>query len=481
MTAPLHLPVLQWSLLYLATEWAIRIVMLIYVPQRRSPSAARAWLLLIFFLPVPAVLLYALVGRIYLPRRRIALQRQASHLIRSVQAHIPLPVGAETAALPASLQAAVHLAAQLGDYVAVGGNRIELLAGYDGPLAALERDLRAARESIHLLFYIFEDDWTGRRFTDLLCDAAGRGVRCRVLMDSGGSRRGLRELAPRLRSAGVEVHEMLPVGLFRRNVARFDLRNHRKVVVVDGRIGYTGSQNLVDPEFIRGCPNEELVVRFEGPVVTQMQGVFLADWFMETNQVPDDATLFPPQPAPGVTIAQVLPSGPGYGRQNTRELMISLIYAARREVTIVTPYFVPDEPFLAALVSAARRGIRVQLILPRRSNQHVTHFAQQSYYSQLLAVGTEISLYEKRFLHAKHMMVDRELALIGTANMDIRSFALNAEVSLLIYDPAVVDRLKAICDGYLAHGTPLDAATWSARPARLRLLQNVARLADSLL
>ncbi len=465
---------------YLASEWIIRISMLLYVPVRRSPSAARAWLLLIFFLPLPALLLYGLMGRIYVPKRRIALQRRASQLIRSVQARLPPPEQRDD--FPEQLIATSELATQLGDFRPVDGNNVQLLAGYEAPLAALIADIDAASISILMLFYIFDDDATGQRVAQALIGAAARGVECRVLMDAAGSRRGLRRLAPRLRDAGIAVRAMLPVGLFRRNVGRFDLRNHRKIVVIDDVIAYTGSQNIVNPEFIPGCPNEELVVRVTGRVVLQFKAVVLADWFFETTELPSDP-LLPDAPRidVGTTIAQVLPSGPGYGRENTKELMISLIYSARSEVTIATPYFVPDEPFLQAIVAASRRGVRVKLLLTKRSNQAVTHLAQQSYYSQLLQAGVEIALYQGRFLHAKHMAVDDRLVLIGSTNMDIRSFALNAEVSLLCYDESVMQQLREVYASYMAHSEVLDHVRWSRRPVRRRLLQNIARLADSLL
>ncbi len=474
-------PALNWSALYLASEWLIRVAMLVYVPQKRTPSAARAWLLLIFFLPLPGLLLYALVGRIYVPRRRLALQRQASELIRSVQARMPIPKAAGAITLPAQMQATARLAAQLGDFAAIGGNRVEMLHGYEEPLARIIHDLESASETIHLLYYIFEDDSVGKRVSECLERAAGRGVSCRILLDAGGSRRALRRLAPQWREHGIEVHEMLPVGLFRRNVARFDLRNHRKIVVIDGRIAYSGSQNIVNPEFIRGCPNEELVVRLEGPAVTQFQGVFLGDWFFETGELPFSVTELPEQKVVGGTIAQVLPSGPGYGRENTKELMIGLIYGAREKLTMATPYFVPDEPFLEAVLAAARRGVSLDLILPKRSNQRVTHYAQQSYYSQLLAAGVNLHLFQGRFLHAKFMSIDEEIALIGSTNMDIRSFALNAEVSVLLYDRNAVTRLAEISADYIGRAVTLSGSLWSARPLQQRLMQNIARLADSLL
>jgi cardiolipin synthase len=467
------------SALYLASEWMIRIAMLLYVPQRRTPSAARAWLLLIFFLPLPGLLLYGLMGRIYVPRRRIALQRRASQLIRAVQAKLP---PAQEGDFSPQLAAAADLATQLGDFKPVAGNQVVLLAGYERPLAALIEDINAATSSILMLFYIFDNDETGQRVAHALLAAAARGVECRILMDAAGSRRGLRRLAPTLRAAGIEVRGVLPVGLFRRNVARFDLRNHRKIVVIDDAIAYTGSQNIVNAEFIPGCPNEELVVRVTGAVVLQFKAVILADWFFETTELPSEQLqLHAPDSVTGTTIAQVLPSGPGYGRENTKELMIALIYAARKEVIIATPYFVPDEPFLQAIVAASRRGVRVQLLLTKRSNQAVTHLAQQSYYSQLMQAGVEIALYEGCFLHAKHMAVDQRLVLIGSTNMDIRSFALNAEVSLLCYDEEVMRQLHAVHADYLKRSSVLDHVLWSQRPMRRRLLQNLARLADSLL
>ncbi len=465
--------------LYLLSEWVIRIAMLLYVPQRRTPSAARAWLLLVFFLPLPGLILYAMMGRIYVPRRRIALQRRASHLIRSVQSQLrATPPGTD---FPPQLVAAAELATQLGDFRPVGGNQVELLSGYEKPLAALIADIDQASVSILMLYYIFDNDETGERVSAALLRAAQRGVECQVLMDAAGSRRGLRHVAPRLTAGGIAVRAMLPVGLFRRNVARFDLRNHRKIVVIDDSIAYSGSQNIVNAEFIPGCPNEELVVRARGNVVLQFKAVVLADWFFETTELPSDPLRLRGAEDCGTTIAQVLPSGPGYGRENTKEMMIALIYGARREVIIATPYFVPDEPFLQAVIAAARRGVRVLLLLTKRSNQAVTHLAQQSYYSQLLQAGVEIALFQGRFLHAKHMAVDDRLVLIGSTNMDIRSFALNAEVSLLCYDESVMKQLHQVHTDYLAQSEKLDNVRWSKRPLRRRLLQNLARLADSLL
>lgn len=466
----------HWGTIYLASEWIIRVAMLIYVPQKRSAAASRTWLLLIFLLPWPGLVLYALFGRIYVPHQRIAQQERASKHIRAVQSRMagqtsPVPTLANTAAL----------AARLGDFETCGGNQAELLTDYDGSLKRLIKDIDAASRHVHLLFYIFEDDATGRRIAASLISAARRGVKCRVLMDAVGSKHGLKRLAPELRAAGVEVNAMLPVGLFRRNAARFDLRNHRKIAVVDGCIGYTGSQNLVNPGFVKGFPNEELVARVTGPIVAQLQAVFLADHYFETNAALDESELFQKLEPTGRSAAQVVPSGPGYQRENGQELIIALLYSAQKRVVITTPYFVPDEPFLQAIRTAALRNVEIHLVVSLHANQRITQLAQRSYYDALLEAGVQVHLYRPHFLHAKHLSIDDDIVFLGSTNIDIRSFALNAEINLLIYDTEVAAALRAVQERYFVNSVRLSRDEWNRRPLASKVIENTARLADSLL
>jgi len=472
---------MNWSLAYLISEWTIRLVMLVYVPQRRSAAASRTWLLLIFLLPRPGLLLYIAFGRIYLPRSRIEMQNRASSRIREVQAQRKTQPGVAIQIFPPNLQPIVHLGRQLGDFEAPSGNSLELLTDYTGSIDRLVADIDAARESVHLLFYIFADDETGRRVGEALVRAAGRGVSCRVLMDAVGSKSGLRKLAPWLRSAGVEVQGMMPAGFLRRNAARFDLRNHRKIAVIDNHIGYTGSQNIVNPEFVKGYPNEELQARVTGPIAAELQAVFLVDHFFETGRPPDYRSHFPDLPPTGHSCAQIIPSGPGYGRENGQEFIVALLYAARRRVVITTPYFVPDEPVLQAIRSATSRGVEVHLVVSMHANQLLTQLAQRSFYETLLEWGIQIHLYKPHFLHAKHLTVDDDIVLLGSTNMDIRSFALNAEINLAIYDPSVVRAVREVQERYFANSETLSAEIWKRRPLVEKVLQNSARLADSLL
>jgi len=465
------------AFLYVLSEWAIRFVMLVYVPQRRSPAAARTWLLLIFLLPWPGFLLYAIIGRIKLPAWRLARQREVTGMILAWQERHPLPAPASPH--PGPIPALVRA---LGDFRVLDGNTVELLPDYDASIRRLVEAIDGAQHSVHLLYYIFADDDRGGQVVQALLRARARGAECRVLVDAVGSRKfALPALLARLRASGIPAREVLPAGMFRRNAARFDLRNHRKVAVIDNRIAFTGSQNLVNPEFVPGYPNEELVVRVTGPVVIQLQAVFLQDWFFETGELPADPDAIEMPVPTGTSRAQVLPSGPGYERENAQELLVHLFHRAQRSIVLTTPYFVPDEPFLQALRTAVRRGVEVRLVVANPVDKWVMGLAQRSYFDGLLAAGVRIHLYRPHFLHAKHVTIDDDLAIVGSVNMDIRSFALNAEVALLVYDPAVVSEMRAVQERYFTDSTELTADAWAQRPWWLRVAQNTARLGDSLL
>ena len=474
---------IEWGTLYVASEWVLRIVALIAVPQRRPPSAARAWLLLIFFLPWPGVLLYLLIGRAYMPRRRVKVQGQIYDLIRSIAPRAPSGDALFEPAVSPELLPALRLAEQLSEFPVVGGNRFELLPVYDTAVDRIVAEVEAAQRYVHMLFYIFEDDATGRKVAGALERAAKRGVAVRVLTDAVGSRGGLKGLAPGLRAAGIEVIPVMPLRLWGPNAARFDLRNHRKIVVVDGASAFFGSQNIVSAHANRGMVNEEMMVRASGPIVRHLHAVLLGDRYLETGGLPPESDDLSPS-KPDVTrtgLAQVVPSGPGYNEGTAEAVMIALMYGARSRVVLTSPYVIPSEAFLAAMCHAARRGVSVDLIVDRESNKPLVQLAQQSYYDTMLKAGVNIHPHSGSFLHAKHLSVDDEVALIGSSNLDIRSFALNAEVSVLIYDPGIVADLKKIQDGYLRHAVLVTRETRQNLRLGQRAMENIARLTDSLL
>lgn len=469
-----------WAVLYLSAEWAIRLVMLFYVPQRRPPAAARTWLLLIFIQPVLGLMLYATFGRPHLSRRRRELQELVVEMLRSRGRDWFAPYAIRPQ-LPAPFLQAVTLAENLGDFSIVRGNRLELLAEYDAAIDRLIADIDGATRHVHLLYYIFADDRTGQRVAAALERAVARNVQCCLLIDSLGSKGARRSgLTARLRAAGVEVRELLPWGLFLWKAARIDLRNHRKIAVIDGRIGYVGSQNVVDADFKAGLVYEELVIRITGPAVAQLQAVILADRYFEAESGEKDESFFAEPDTTGTTPAQALPSGPGFPVANNQRLLVALVHAAEKRIVFTTPYFIPDEALLQALQTAVLRGVSVHLVMPEQADQFLVCLAQRSFYDDLLAAGVHIHLYGRQFLHAKHATFDGMVALVGSSNLDIRSFQLNAEISVIVYDPGFVAELRRIQDEQLAAARELSADEWQRRPLATRLLQNTARLVDSL-
>lgn len=474
---------LDWGSLYVASEWVLRIGAFLYVPQRRPPNAARAWLLMIFFLPWPGVLLYLLIGRAYMPRRRFELQKQIYDLVRRLAPRSPAFETTVMRAVTPELAPALRLADRLSEFPAIGGNAFTLLPHYDAAIDRIVAEIDGAQRFVHMLFYIFENDDVGQRVAVALEGAARRGVAVRVLMDAIGSRSGLSGLAPRLREAGAEVLPLMPLRLWGPNAARFDLRNHRKIVVVDGRCAFFGSQNIVSAHANRGMVNEELLVRATGPVVRHLHAVLLGDRYLETGTLPPESDDLSPVHLPDVDhgYAQVVPSGPGYNEGTAEAIMIALMYGARSRVVLTSPYVIPSEPFLRAMLSAARRGVRVDLIVDAESNKPLVQLAQQSFYDAMLAAGVGIHRHKGSFLHAKHVSIDNDVALVGSSNLDIRSFALNAEISVLVYDRGFVAELAVIQDGYLANSESVTQATRATIARAQRALENLARLTDSIL
>ncbi len=457
-------------------DWVIRLAALAWIPSRTTPAAARSWLLLVGFVPLLGLPLYLLFGHPWLSRERIRRQAEASQMIRDEQKPLvqlrwhPTGDGADTEMVP--------LVERLGDFMPTHGNAVTLLDDYEGSLRALLEDIAGARDRVHLLYYLMFDDQVGDLVCEALLQAAARGVQCRLMLDAVGAKRGLRAYTARLRAGGVQVQELLPGGLRWRRSGRIDLRNHRKIAVIDNRAAYVGSQNLADAgAFVRGYPNRELVARVEGPAVSHLEAVFASDWYLETGQRLEVIATTPVRDAN--VAAQLLPSGPAYPFSNARDMVCALIHLAQQKLVMVTPYFVPDDATLSALRIAALSGVDTQLILSASNNQTLTAWAQESYYGELLASGVKIAHYRPHFLHAKHMSVDDSIALVGSMNLDIRSFALNAEVGMLCYDADVVASMRRIEAGYLAQAEQLTLERWNRRPAWKRSREGIARLADS--
>lgn len=470
-----------WAIAYLAAEWSIRLVMIVVVPLRRSPEASRSWLLLVFFLPIPALVIYLLIGRPSYPRWQRQRFVRLPAILAAASREIAHSRFCRRPDLPATLAGPALLIEKLGQFPALAGNDVKLLSDYDDVIDRIVADIDQAQQTVHLLFYIFADDETGRRVIDALDRAARRGVKCRVLIDAIGSRQWALGVSKLLAPAGVEVRLALRVGVFRRRSARADLRNHRKIAIIDSLVGYVGSQNITNAVSRRNIANEELVAQVVGPITTELQAVFIADWFMETDEELAMPALFPHHHPDAGVVAQVLPSGPDYPDAGIGHLMAALVHGARERVVVTTPYFVPDEAFLQALKTAVLRGVEVHLVVSYLTDHVLVKFAQRSYYSELLLAGIHVHLYKGGFLHAKHVTFDDEIALLGSSNVDIRSFVLNAEISFFAFDRGVTAQLQREQIRCFGASETLTFDAWEKRMIAHKICENLARLAGPLL
>ena len=473
--------------LLVVVDLVVKVVALGLVPEGRRPSSAWGWLLLIFFLPVVGIVAFALIGSPFVDRRRRREQAEIDLVIRERSRDLPDALRVDD--LPQAVRPALTLARELGSLPAVTGNAVDLLPGYDDALAQLTAAVDDARHHVNVEFYILGWDASTEPFWAAVTRAAARGVQVRVLFDHLGTYRlgGYRHLRRRLDATGAEWHEMLPIRPLRRRWRRPDLRNHRKIVVVDGEIGFTGSQNLVDAGYHRrgGRRWKELVVRVRGPVVPSLNAVFATDWFVETHERLDHqfAAREDAQPTgddPGDLVCQVVPSGPGFPNENNLRLFNTLVYGARERLSITSPYFVPDESLLYAITTAAQRGVAVELFVSERSDQLVVQRAQNSYYDALLAAGVRIYRYPApTVLHAKHLSVDELVTVLGSSNMDIRSFDLDLEVSLMTCGQVFADELRAVEDEYRAVSRELTLEEWSRQSFVHGVVDGLARLTSA--
>jgi len=453
------------------------------VSRRLYPGPALAWLVLVASVPYGGAALYVLFGERPLGRTRTERIRRLYPPDRPWLGLLASDVTA--VALSPRQQGLARLATRTLAAPALGGARLTLLDGAPAILEALARDIAGARTSCHLEFYIWNAGGLADRVAEALEQAARRGVDCRLLLDAVGSGPFLQGPWPeRLRGAGVQVMTALPVGVLRAAFVRMDLRLHRKIVVIDGRVAYTGSLNLVDPRFFKQDAGVgewvDAMARVEGPPVQAMDSVFQRDWVAEGGEPPPGGE--PAEPGPvGSAVLHVAPSGPDFAQDNLRRLLLAALYDARQEVVITTPYFVPDEAVVLALESAAQRGVAVTLIVPARVDSRMVRHASRSYFDDLMAAGVRICQFQGGLLHTKSITVDGEVTLFGTSNLDIRSMRLNFEVTLIAYDAPFTAAVKALQARYEEDAETLDLAAWRSRGRGRQLLENAARLASPLL
>ena len=449
-----------------------------------TPSARLAWVTAISVLPGVGIGAYFLFGEVRLERAKRERMREVRNQLLEAQATRPDLAMEVTGPARPSFAAGQAISG----FQPIAGNRLSLLPEGDAMMEDMFTAIDAATSHVHVLFYIWLPDTTGTRMAEALCRAARRGVACRVLVDDHGARHLVRSsLWRQMEGSGVALERAAPVGnpfislLFK----RIDLRNHRKIVVVDNHLSWVGSRNCADAAFAikpRFAPWVDIQLRMEGPVVRQQQAVFLHDW-MTHHSENLSALLADPEQTPdaGPVVAQVIASGPDDIYTTPSDVLRAMIYAATDRLILTTPYYVPDQPLHTAICSAAERGVRVRLILPARNDSRIVGAASESLYPDLLRAGVEIYLFRPGLIHSKIVTVDGAFGMVGTANLDHRSFDLNYENGLLIHCPEVMAALDARQQSYISRASQIDRADVARWSLIRRLRNNTVALASPLL
>ena len=453
----------------------------------RNPASRIAWVVVILALPVFGIVLYVLFGETSIGSRRIARARSTWDSLPAWTHAVPADGPNLRATIPEHYASLFHLGETINGFTPVAGNSAHLLPDSNKAIDAMVADMDAASDHIHLLFYIWLEDGNGCKVVEALKRAAGRGLECRAIADGIGSRAMIRSRSWKaMRAAGVKLAVALNVGnpLLRPFRGRIDLRNHRKIVVIDGNITYCGSQNCADPEFRvkpRFAPWVDILARFEGPIARQNQRIFVSDWMSCVNE--DIRAMLEETLAsahPGFP-AQVIATGPTIRNSAMPEVFVTMLHAARRQLVVTTPYYVPSESMQAALCAAAHRGVETTVVFPARNDSWQVAATSRSYYLDLLKAGVKIYEYSGGLLHAKSLTLDDCVSLIGSANMDRRSFELNYENNILLYDPAFTAEVRARQQRYLESSGPVELAEVLAWPIRRRLWNNAVGMMSPLL
>lgn len=476
------------TVVLIVVDLIVRALAIIFVPRNRRPGSAMAWLLAIFFIPYIGVFFYLVIGSPRLGRKRRAKQNEINAFIKDSTAELEFRKSPLTT--PAWLPPIVELNRTLGAMPMIGENSASMRIDYEQNIIDMAADVDKAEHFVHVEYYILSNDSVTQPFFDAMERAVKRGVIVRVLFDHVAAMRtvGYRKTKKKLTEIGAQWQLMLPFLPFQGKYERPDLRNHRKVLIIDGVIGWMGSQNLIDSSYLkksnlkRGLHWKDANVRLEGPIVPALNAIFLSDWYSETDQLLDqEAMPVLPPVASGTLDCQIVPSGPGFVSENNLRMFLALLYAARERIVITSPYFVPDESLLYAITSATQRGVEVELFVSEIGDQALVYHAQRSYYEALLEAGVTIWLYKApTILHSKHLSIDDDVAVIGSSNMDMRSFSLNLEVSLLVRGKGFVDQMREVEQRYRDLSRKLTAEEWSKQPLRSTVLDGLARLTSAL-
>lgn len=464
---------------YFATFYLIRWVLLL---KKRQPISTVAWILVIIFIPFLGSILFLFFG-INRVERRAARKQEATQEIQDELPEIGEEYLVDDKKFRREQVQLIRVAREVSETEPIRGNHVEILTDTNKTLGLIKQAIMGAKETIHLEYYIWQPDQTGTTVRDLLIQKAKEGVKIRFLFDGIGSLRLSRKFLLPMIEAGIQVSSFLPGSNFGYRWS-INLRSHRKIVVVDGKTGFTGGMNIGD-EYIGKNPKlgywRDTHLKVTGPAVHQLQQIFLEDWYYATNEMLLSKEHFPQPEVTGNQIAQIIGSGPVGEHRAFFSLMFAAINEAKESIHLATSYFVPPINLACALETAAMRGVKVKLLLAGNSAHRFTIWAGRSYFENLLMTGVEIHEYSKGLLHSKTLTIDGHWSLVGSPNFDARSLLLNFEVAAILYGEEVATELKKQFEKDLRFARPINLESWKKRPIRKALLENTCRIFSPIL
>ncbi len=446
--------------------------------ENRNPVKSIAWIFVLLFVPVMGFVCYILIGKKF--RTRHIISKRSLRLMELYEASGHRDVSALP--LTTAQRSLVNLAMGNSDAPFFEGNSVKIFTDATQLYDKIIEDIENAKHHISLEYYVFCPDKIGRRVMDALKRKAKEGVKVRVIIDDVGSWPFKKKHEEEMTAAGIEMGRFLEARLPFIN-SRVNYRNHRKILVVDGVVGYTGGVNIAD-RYIDGLKWgcwRDTHIRYEGAVVLGLQKVFFEDWYFVRQSLVDDSVYYPEPKRTGEVKIQTVVSGPDMQWESIMQLFVKAFATATKRIFIETPYFLPPESLITTLQSAALAGVDVRLILPRRSDAPVTLKSSYSYLDEMFKAGIKIYFYHPGFIHSKITVVDDDISFVGSANMDFRSFEQNFELNTIIYDKTVTAQLTDIFEKDLSDSLKIEESTWKSRPRRQKIAESLSRLCSPLL
>lgn len=468
---------IAYIIIYAVYVYTICVTIFFMLVENRNPVKSIAWILVLVFLPILGFLFYILVGRKFRKRHMIS---KRSLLINKKSNTIDL-TELPSLELTDEQRSIATLAFRNSDAMLHENNAVTIFTKatdlYDNIIA----DLKGAKHHIHMEYYIFLADKIGQRIMDVLKEKAQEGVIVRVIIDDVGSWQLKKKKILELQEAGIEIKSFLEVGLPYIN-SRVNYRNHRKIIVVDGLIGYTGGFNIAD-RYVEGLSWgcwRDTHIRLEGSAVLGLQKNFLTDWFFVKRELIQDALYYPAQEKKGNCLTQIVISGPDMAWESIMQIFAKAFMEAKKRIYVESPYFLPPESLITALQTAALSGIDVRLILPKKSDAKITLYSTFSYIDQMLKAGIKVYMYDPGFIHSKIVITD-DISFIGSANMDFRSFEQNFELNAIMYDTEVAQQMTDIFMDDVNHSVEITKETWTTRSLTQKVKESFSRLLSPLL